>query len=56
MAFVILAYAAGEDYVTTLRNSALTLMSVGWLGAIVSYGAGCYRGRKQERADDLVRS
>jgi hypothetical protein len=56
MAFVILAYAAGEDYVTTLRKSALTLMSVGWLGAIASYGVGWYRGRKQERANELVRS
>jgi hypothetical protein len=56
MAFVILAYAAGEDYVTTLRKSALTLMSLGWLGAIVSYGVGWYRGRKQERATELVRS
>lgn len=31
-----LAYAAGEDYVTTLRKSALSLMSAGWLGAFVS--------------------
>jgi hypothetical protein len=56
MAFVILAYAAGEDYVTTLRKSALSLMSVGWFGAIVSYGVGWYLGRKQERASELVRS
>jgi membrane protein DedA with SNARE-associated domain len=56
MAFVILAYAAGEDYVTTLRKSALSLMSAGWFGAIVSYGVGWYLGRKQERASELVRS
>lgn len=56
MAFVILAYAAGEDYVMTLQKSALSLMSVGWLGAIVSYGVGWYRGRKQEHASERVRS
>jgi hypothetical protein len=56
VAFVILAYAAGEDYVMTLRKSALSLMGVAWLGAIVSYGVCWYRGRKQERASELVRS
>ena len=49
MAFVILAYTGGEEYVMTLHKSALTVMSVGWLGAITSYGVGWYRGRKQER-------
>jgi uncharacterized membrane protein len=55
VAFVLLAYAAGEDYVMTLRNGALSLMSAGWFGAIVSYGAGWYFGRRQERAGLLAR-
>jgi hypothetical protein len=56
LVFVLLAFGGGEDYVMTLRKSALSLMSVGWLGAIVSYGAGWYIGRRQERERGLAHS
>jgi hypothetical protein len=49
LAFVLLAFAAGEDYVMSLRNSALSLMSVGWAGAVIMYGIGWHLGRKKER-------
>ena len=49
LAFVLLAFAAGEDYVMSLHNSALSLMSVGWAGAVIMYGIGWYLGRKKER-------
>jgi nicotinamide riboside transporter PnuC len=49
VAFIVLAYASGNDYVVTLRKSALNTMSAGWLGAIITYGIGWYFGRKQER-------
>jgi hypothetical protein len=38
LAFVVLAWATGADYVATLSNGPLTGMSLGWLGAIVTYG------------------
>jgi hypothetical protein len=46
LAFVVLAFASGEDYVATLRKGALSAMSLGWVGAIVTYGLGWYLGRK----------
>lgn len=49
LGFVLLAFAAGEDYVMSLHNSALTYMSVGWAGAVIIYGIGWYLGRKKER-------
>jgi hypothetical protein len=51
LAFVVLAFASGEDYVMTLRKSALGYMSAGWLGAIVTYGVGWYLGRKKARQE-----
>lgn len=54
LAFVLLAFASGEDYVMTLRKSALNYMSVGWLGAIVTYGIGWYLGRKKARQEHDV--
>lgn len=58
LAFVLLAFASGEDYVMTLRKSALNYMSIGWLGAIVTYGIGWYLGRRKARQeqDGLVSS
>ncbi len=47
LAFVLLAFASGEDFVMTLRKGALTYMSTGWLGAIATYGTGWYRGRRK---------
>ncbi len=47
LAFIVLAFASGEDYVDTLRRSALDDMSIGWLGAIVTYGTGWYLDRKR---------
>ena len=47
LAFVVLAFASGEDYVGTLRRSALDDMSIGWLGAIATYGIGWYLGAKR---------
>jgi len=51
LAFVLLAFGAGEDYVVTLRKSALTYMSIGWLGAMATYGTGWYRGRRKARQE-----
>jgi hypothetical protein len=45
---VMLAFASGEDYVVTLRESALNYMSIGWFGAVATYGVGWYLGRKKE--------
>jgi hypothetical protein len=50
--FLLVAWAAGEDYVMTLHNSALNLMSIGWLLAMASYGLGWYLGHRQERGRD----
>lgn len=49
LGFVLLAYAAGDDYVMSLQKSALTYMSAGWAGAVIVYGTGWYLGRKRER-------
>ncbi|MGA2529466.1 MAG: hypothetical protein ABSG36_09935 [Acidimicrobiales bacterium] len=42
LAFVLLAWAMGEQYVATLKNSALSDMGIGWFGAIAAYGTGWY--------------
>ncbi len=56
MAFLILAYVYGEDYVVTLGKGALNFMSIGWVGAIVVYGMGWYLGRKDlRRANPAVK-
>lgn len=49
LAFVLMAFVAGGQYVTSLQNSALNYMSVGWAGAVIMYGTGWYLGRKKER-------
>ncbi len=54
LAFVVLAFVSGEDYVMTLRKSALSYMSAGWLGAIVTYGVGWYLGHKKARQEHDV--
>ncbi len=51
LAFVLLAFASGEEYVMTLRKSALNYMSIGWLGAALTYGTGWYLGRKKARLE-----
>jgi hydroxyethylthiazole kinase-like sugar kinase family protein len=49
LAFVVLAFAAGEQYIMSLHKDALNYMSLGWAGAVVMYGTGWYLGRKRER-------
>lgn len=48
LAFVLLAFTSGVDYVGTLRKDALNYMSIGWAGAIVAYGTGWYLSRRKE--------
>jgi len=49
LGFVVLAFAAGEEYVMSLHKEALDYMSLGWAGAVIMYGTGWYLGRKRER-------
>ncbi len=49
LAFVLLAFAMGENYVGTLHNSSLSAMSIGWAGAIITFGAGWYWSHRAER-------
>jgi CDP-diglyceride synthetase len=49
LVFVLLAFASGVDYVGTLRKSALSYMSIGWVGSVVAYGAGWFLGRRRQR-------
>jgi hypothetical protein len=49
LAFVLMAFIAGGQYVMSLQKSALDYMSVGWAGAVIMYGTGWCRGRKKER-------
>jgi hypothetical protein len=49
LAFVLLAFVMGENYVQTLRNSSLSGMGDGWAGAIVTYGVGWYWSHRAER-------
>jgi hypothetical protein len=49
LAFVLMAFVAGGQYVMSLQKSALNYMSVGWAGAVIVYGTGWYLGRKKER-------
>jgi hypothetical protein len=48
LAFVLMAFIAGDQYVMSLQKSALNYMSVGWAGAVM-YGTGLVP-RPQERA------
>jgi hypothetical protein len=56
LAFVLLAFASGDDYVATLRRSADDYMGVGWFGAIITYATGWYLARKiaQQEQNALV--
>ena len=55
LAFALLAYAGGVSYVAAQAENALTFMSLGWFGAIVTYGIGWYWGRKQVDKQDRQR-
>jgi hypothetical protein len=48
LAFVLMAFVAGGQYVMSLDKSALNYMSFGWVGAVIMYGIGWYLGRKKE--------
>jgi hypothetical protein len=54
LAFLLIAFLAGIQYVTSLHKSALNYMSVGWVGAVIVYGTGWYLGRKKERLRDAA--
>jgi uncharacterized membrane protein len=43
----LLAFIAGEHFVATQSHTALTLMTVGWFGAIVIYGVAWFLNRKK---------
>ena len=51
LAFVLLAFISGVDYVDSLRKGALNYMSIGWLGAVISYATGWYLGRRKEHRE-----
>ncbi|MGC1419197.1 MAG: hypothetical protein WA786_03640 [Acidimicrobiales bacterium] len=53
LALVLLAFAAGENYVSTQRDSALTLMGNAAAGALFAYGFGWYWGHRRSRATNL---
>jgi len=46
LAFVLLAFVSGCDYVATLQRGADDYMGIAWFGAIVAYGTGWYLARK----------
>jgi hypothetical protein len=50
LAFVLVAFASGETYVSTQKGSALTLMGNAAAGALVAFGVGWYWGRRRTRA------
>ena len=54
LGFVVLAFVAGDDYVTSLQKSALDYMSIGWAGAVIAYGTGWYLGRRKERREETA--
>ena len=49
LVFVLLAFVTGQEYVMSLQKGALDYMSLGWAGAVITYGTGWYLGRKRER-------
>jgi hypothetical protein len=49
LAFVLMAFIAGGQYVMSLQKSALDYMTVGWAGAVIMYGTGWCLGRRKER-------
>jgi CDP-diglyceride synthetase len=50
LAFVLLAFAAGERSVATGRTSAIDVMGVAWFAALVAYAMGWYLGRRTRPA------
>jgi hypothetical protein len=48
--FVTAAFIAGDRFLAIQQDSALSLMSLGWLAAIVSYAIGWYAGRRKRAA------
>lgn len=46
LAFVILAFARGEQYVSTMSNTDLSNGGIGWFGAIATHGVGWYLNHK----------
>jgi hypothetical protein len=54
LAFVLAAFVSGEDYVMSLRESALSYMSIGWAGAVIAYGTGWYLGHGRERREEAA--
>ncbi|HEY5272144.1 MAG TPA: hypothetical protein VIJ34_02805 [Acidimicrobiales bacterium] len=46
LAFVIFAFATGEQYVSTLSNADLSDMGIGWFAGIATYGVGWFLNRK----------
>jgi uncharacterized membrane protein YbhN (UPF0104 family) len=51
LAFVVMAFVAGDQYMMSLQKSALNYMSVGWAGAVIMYGTGRNLGRRKERLE-----
>jgi hypothetical protein len=54
LAFVILAFAMGEQYVSALNNTALSDMGLGWFGAIATYGVGWFLNRNATSSTDAL--
>jgi cytochrome bd-type quinol oxidase subunit 2 len=55
LAFVLLAFASGDDYVATLRRSADDYMGIGWFGAIVTYATAWYLSRKTAQQENAAK-
>jgi CDP-diglyceride synthetase len=52
LAFIVLAYGAGLTFAADRQHdSALTVMSLGWFGAIVAYGIGWWLGHRALAAE-----
>jgi peptidoglycan/LPS O-acetylase OafA/YrhL len=54
LAFVLAAFVSGEIYVMSSHNSALNYMSIGWAGAVITYGTGWYLGHRRERREEAA--
>lgn len=46
-AFTLLAYTAGEMFAATQTDAALAMMSVGWVGAMITFGIAWFKNRKK---------
>jgi len=54
LTFVIIAFAMGEQYVSTLSNTDLSDMGLGWFGAIAAYGVGWYLSRASKSSTEAT--